>query len=155
MYVAFNTNQLIPNPIVGQAYAHMQTSNRVVLVYMKILSSVTNEANVCKWMITLSMDSRKNNTKLSGVRTRMGEPTKPIGLTVVGWNYTPLRRLNFHGALVAMTTRQYEFTPFICRRKCFVGLIFVIEGDRQNFLLYWKFLDLWYSRNTFQHNTSY
>ena len=32
-----------------------------------------------------------------------------------------------------MTTRQYKLTPFICRRKYLVGLIFVIEGDGREF----------------------
>ena len=33
-----------------------------------------------------------------------------------------------------MTTWQYKFTPFIRRRKHFVSLIFVVEGDRRQFL---------------------
>ena len=43
---------------------------------------------------------------------------------------------------VAITTRQYKFTPFICWRKYFTGLIFIVEGDCQksfrnkNFLIY-------------------
>ena len=34
---------------------------------------------------------------------------------------------------VAMTTRQYKILPFIRRRKYFVCLIFVIEGDCRKF----------------------
>ena len=34
---------------------------------------------------------------------------------------------------VTMTTRQNKLSPFIRRRKYFVGLIFVIEGDQRKF----------------------
>ena len=41
------------------------------------------------------------------------------------------RRLNFPPGFtfVTMTTWQYELTPIIRRRKYFVGLIFIVEGD--------------------------
>ena len=32
-----------------------------------------------------------------------------------------------------MTTRQYKLTPFIRLGKFFLGLIFVVEGDRRKF----------------------
>ena len=32
-----------------------------------------------------------------------------------------------------MTTREHKFSPFICRRKYFGSLIFVVEGGRRKF----------------------
>ena len=34
---------------------------------------------------------------------------------------------------IAMTTRQYKLTPFICQRKDFVGLIFILKVIYENF----------------------